>query len=85
MQRWQASGSAPAQPSDGSRSPLDDHAATVLGLIEDQPDLTLDEVCARLREAGIAASCSAVSRFFDRHGISFKNVWPAPGPQAVSR
>jgi transposase len=72
MQRWQASGSVAALPSGGSRSPLDEYSAVLLGLIAAEPDLTLDEVVERLSGQGIAASRTAVWRFFDRQGISFK-------------
>ena len=43
-QRWGATGSIEAKPSGGSVSPLEDHAEFLLGLITEQPDLTLDEV-----------------------------------------
>lgn len=72
MQRWRGTGSVAASPRPGSRSPLDQHGALLLGLIAEQPDLTLDEVRGRLADQGIAASRTAVWRFFDRHGISFK-------------
>lgn len=62
-----------------SRSKLDAHEAFILGLIEDVPDITLAEVGERLAaERGVRAAASTVWLFFDRHGITFKNVWPAP-------
>lgn len=72
MQRWEATGSVAALPSGGSRSPLDDHGAVLLGLIAAQPDLTLDEVVERLSAQGIKTSRTATWRFFNRKGISFK-------------
>lgn len=72
MQRWEATGSVAALPSGGSRSPLDDHEAVLLGLIAAQPDLTLDEVVERLSAQGIKTSRTATWRFFNRKGISFK-------------
>jgi transposase len=72
MQHWRASGEIAPKPFGGSSSRLDDHAETLLGLIGERPDLTLDEVCDGLRERGIGGSRTAVWRFFDRHGISFK-------------
>jgi transposase len=72
MQRWQATGSVAALPSGGSRSPLDGHGVVLLGLIAAEPDLTLDEVVERLSGRGITASRTAVWRFFNRQGISFK-------------
>lgn len=72
MQRWRGTGSVGAKPSGGSRSPLDAHGDLLLGLIWAQPDLTLEEVRAALGESGILASRTAIWRFYDRHGISFK-------------
>src|SRR3974390_2361905 len=43
-QLWKQTGSISAKPSGGSFSPLEEHAEFLLGLIVEQPDLTLDEV-----------------------------------------
>jgi transposase len=72
LQGWQRDGRTTAKPRGGSRSPLEDHKDWLLALIERQPDLTLDEIVAALRQQGIASSRSAVWRFFDRHRITFK-------------
>jgi len=72
VQRWQASGEIAAKRRGGSLSPLEDHEAALLGLAAEQPDLTLDEFCAVLREREITTSRVSVWRFFRRHGLSFK-------------
>src|SRR4249920_319511 len=72
MQRLNETGSIAAKPSGGSISPLEAHAAVLLGLIAEQADLTLDEIVAVMRKRRIAGSRSAVWRFFQRHKISFK-------------
>lgn len=72
FQRLHETGSVARKPARGSRSKLDDHAATLLALIEEQPDLTLDEVHALAGRKGIPTSRSALWRFFGRHAISFK-------------
>jgi transposase len=72
MQQWRDTGSAEPKPRGGSRSPLDEHAAFLLSLIEKQPDLTLEEVVTAMRRQRIAGSRTAVWRFFERHKISFK-------------
>lgn len=72
LQRWHETGSAAAKPRGGSVSPLDKHTAMILGLIAEQPDLTLKETLAALLKRRIRTSRSALSRFFGRHGISFK-------------
>jgi transposase len=72
VQRWKATGSIVARPSGGSVSPLEDHAEFLLGLVTEQPDLTLEEVVAAMAKARIAGSRTAVWRFYERHGFSFK-------------
>lgn len=65
-------GSCAAKPRGGSTSPLEAHAPWLLTLIEEQPDLTLDEVVSAMHKHGIAGSRTAVWSFFERHNISFK-------------
>ena len=72
MQRLNETVSIAAKPSGGSISPLEAHAAVLLGLIAEQADLTLDEIVAVMRKRRIAGSRSAVWRFFKRHNVSFK-------------
>ena len=81
-QRWETTGSVAPKPSGGSTSPLEKHAAFLLGLIDEQPDLTLDEIVAVLRKRRIAGSRSAVWRFFARHNISFKKNSVRRGAEA---
>jgi len=72
VQRWRASGEIAARRRGGSTSPLEDHAAAMLALAGEQPDLTLDEFCAVLQERKITTSRVSVWRFFKRPGVSFK-------------
>ena len=72
VQRWQATGEFSAKRRGGSNSPLEKHAAVLLALVAEQPDLTLDEWCAMLREREIVTSRVSVWRFFDRHKVSYK-------------
>jgi transposase len=72
VQRWEATGSIAARPSGGSVSPLEDHAEYLLGLVAEQPDLTLEEIVAAMAKAKIAGSRTAVWRFYERHGVTFK-------------
>jgi transposase len=65
-------GSCASKPRGGSTSPLEVHAPWLLTLIEEQPDLTLDEVVSAMHKHGIAGSRTAVWSFFKRHNISFK-------------
>ena len=75
-------GSFAAKPSGGSTSPLEEHAGFLLGLITEQPDLTLDELVAAMRKRGIPGSRSAVWRFFDRRDISLKKNFVRCGAKA---
>src|SRR5262249_46434021 len=43
VQRFEETGSVAARPSGGSTSPLEQHAEFLLGLIANQPELTLEE------------------------------------------
>ena len=43
-------------------------------MLEGQPDLTLDEICAALGPAGAAPSRMSIWWFFRRHGISVKKT-----------
>jgi putative transposase len=70
--QWKATGSIEAKPSGGSISPLEDHAAFLLGLVTEHPDMTLDEVVTAMSKARIAGSRTAVWRFYERHDFSFK-------------
>ena len=71
-QRYQATGSIAPTPTGGSVSPLDEHEDFILGLIKEQADMTLDEIVAALAKAKIGGSRTAVWRFLDRHGITYK-------------
>lgn len=71
---WRRSGSLAAKPQGGDRrsAPMEARAAWLLELIATTPDLTLEEIRARLSEQGLSVVTFSVWRFFDRHGISFK-------------
>jgi transposase len=72
VQRWRATGAFAAKRRGGSHSALEKHAAVLLMLVAEQPDLTLDEWCVLLREREIVTSRVSVWRFFDRHKVSYK-------------
>lgn len=72
MQSWRKTGRCAPKPRGGSTSPLEGHAAQILALVAEQPDLTLEEILSALRKRRIRTSLGALWRFFDRHGITFK-------------
>ena len=58
---------------------IEAEAAFILSLIAATPDMTLAELAEKLRrERGLSVGLGTIWRFFDRRGITFKNVWPAP-------
>jgi putative transposase len=85
VQRYEETGSVAAKPSGGSTSRLEKHADFLLGLIAEQPDMTLDEIVAAMRKRRIAGSRSAVWRFFARRNISFKKNSIRGGAEARGR
>src|SRR5215510_12474834 len=72
LQRWRENHSAAPKPRGGSVSPLERFAPRILALVAEHPDLTFVETVAVLRRQRIRTSKSALSRFFERHGITFK-------------
>lgn len=78
IERWTTTGSVEAKPGTGhSRSPLGKHKQWLLDLIAAEPDLTLEEIRARLRkEKRQNAGIGSIWRFFDRHNITFKKNTP---------
>lgn len=74
IERWTTTGSVDAKPGTGhTRSPLEKHKQWLLDLVAAEPDLTLDEIRARLRsEKKLRSGTSSIWRFYDRHDITFK-------------
>lgn len=74
IDRWTTMGSVEAKPGTGhTRSPLEKHRRWLLDLVAAEPDLTLEEIGARLgSKKKLRTATSSVWRFYERHGISFK-------------
>jgi transposase len=74
IDRWTTTGSVEAKPGTGhSRSPLEEHRQWLLDLVVAEPDLTLEEIRARLRaDKKLKTATSSVWRFYERHEITFK-------------
>jgi transposase len=72
--RWRKTVSVDAKPGTGHcRSPLEQHKQWLIDLIVAEPDLTLEEIRARLRsQKKQKVGIGSVWRFFDRHDITFK-------------
>ena len=74
IERWTTTGSVEAKSGTGHcRSPLEKHNQWLLDLVAAEPDLTLKEICARLRsEKKQTAGIGSVWRFYERHEITYK-------------
>jgi transposase len=85
--RFNATGEISPAPTGGDQRShrIEAHGDYLLGLIRRQPDITLLEIQGRLNaNCGEHFSSSVIWRFFDRHEITFKNVWPAPSARGFS-
>jgi len=71
-QAWRNDGGFAAKLCGGSRSPLDDYADEILGLVAEQRDRTLDEIVAAMHKRRLPGSRTALFRFLERHGITHK-------------
>ena len=73
MQRWSGTGSiAPAQQGKPPEFKLALHEARVRKLVAERPDITLAEMKARLAQAGIKVSKSAIDRFLNHLDLGYK-------------
>ena len=87
--RWQAlrraGGDARPKPQGGDRLSrrTEAHASLIDAALAETPDITLPELKERLAEQGASTSVTALWRFFRRHGITRKNVWPAPSASGL--
>jgi transposase len=75
VDQWCRTGDVGPRPQGGDRRShrLEAHAAEILGLIEETPDITLSELAEHLDEVhGVKAAQSTIWRLLDRHGMTFK-------------
>lgn len=92
VRRWRETGHRGAyRQGHPTRSPLDAHETFLIGLVEATPDITLDEMRARLSgDRGVSVACSTIWRFFARRGWTVKKspatptnrparMWQPPG------
>ena len=75
VQRWRRTGSVRPQPQGGDHRSrrIEAHAAEILALVGETPDITLAEIADHLHKRhGLVVAPSTVWRLLDRHGLSFK-------------
>jgi transposase len=73
VKRWRTQGSVEPDKFGGHKPyKLADHADMVKALIKAEPDQTIAELQAKLEEANIKASASAINRFLKAEKITYK-------------
>ena len=89
--RWQglrrAGGDGRPKPQGGDRLSrrTDAHAGLIDAALAVTPDITLFELKQSLARQGATTSVTALWRYFRRHRITRKNVWPAPSASSFAR
>ena len=63
---------------------IEAHAALILTLVDETPDITLEELRTRLARQGVRVGYGALWRFFDRHRITRKKR-PRMPPSRIAR
>ena len=73
-ERFRHAGQFASKPMGGDHTSkrIEAHAALILATSKQEPRLFLRELRDRLAEQGVQTSTSGLSRFFARHGISWK-------------
>ena len=79
-QRYTRTGSVAPDAVGGDRNShrAEAHAAKVLSWIDDEPDLTLVEIAARLADEGHVFAPATIWRLLDRHDYTLKKRPPMP-------
>jgi transposase len=75
VDHWRRTGGVGPKPQGGDRRShrIEAHAAEILALVDEMPDITLAELAEHLDEVhGLTVARSTVWRLLDRHGITFK-------------
>jgi transposase len=83
---WRTEGRAKAlaQGGDLRSHHIEAYRDVILTAIASEVDITLVELAELLRhQHGASFASSTVWRFLDRHGFTFKNVWPAPSASVI--
>jgi transposase len=62
---------------------IDAHKATILAVLEERPDLTIEELRRSLGEKGLVVGFGTIRRFFARHHITRKKRPPMPPSRIV--
>jgi transposase len=72
-----------AQGGDRKSHRIEAHKATILSLLEETPDMTIEEMRHSLSEKGLSFGYGTIRRFFARHNITRKKRLPMPQSRIV--
>ena len=79
MARWRETGTvSPGQMGGWMAATLSPHEALVRALVAEHPDLTLEELRAKLREAGVQVGRTSVWRFLKACDLTLKKSRSTP-------
>ncbi len=62
---------------------IEAHATLILALIDETPDMTLEELKAALKDRGVTMGYGTLWRFFERHGITRKKRRRTPASRTA--
>jgi transposase len=84
LERWHGDAKAKAVGGDRRSKHMERHGEAIRSLVDETPDLTLEEIRTALAERGVSASYGALWRFLRRHKITRKKR-PRTRPSGVAR
>lgn len=77
-EREQGNARPRAQGGDRRSHRIDAHKATILSLLKETPDMTIEELRHSLSEKDLSFGYGTIRRFFERHKITRKKRPPMP-------
>jgi transposase len=83
LERQQGDARPKALGGDRRSGRIEAHAGLILALVEDKPDMTLEELRAALAERGVSVGYGTLWRFFDRRGITRKKRLHTPASRTA--
>lgn len=83
LERQQGDARPKALGGDRRSGRIEAHAGLILALVEDKPDMTLEELRAALAGRGVSVGYGTLWRFFDRRGITRKKRLRTPASRTA--
>jgi transposase len=83
LERQQGDAKPKALGGDRRSGRIEAHAGLILGLVEETPDMTLEELRAALAGRGVSVGYGTLWRFFDRRGITRKKRLHTPASRTA--